>query len=233
VEDWLAREIPVQCAGAWHRLGFRRGRLVPLDHDEIDVERERAMRSLGGATPECFEVLGTWRGETSGALPPSLAQFRTHTTALIAHGDTVAIRRLLDAGLKATQLHGPDGGGLLHHLGLLFVGEGSTVDAGALLPRLLAAGADIDERDPDGRTPLLCALLQEGTPDLVSALLAAGADPRLVLAPDGELSTRDWRRTRAHPESRRLVEEAARALGHLDQAAIDDHAAYRRRFWDR
>ncbi len=66
-----------------------------------------------------------------------------------------------------------------------------------LLPRLLAAGLDLEARDKAQRTPLLSAVHWGGSADLVRALLAAGS--RVDVIDEMELSLsqeiRRYRRT--------------------------------------
>lgn len=59
------------------------------------------------------------------------------------------------------------GRSLLHVLNL--------VDHEPLLPRLLAAGLDLEARDSQDKTPLFVAVADGGSPALVEALLDAGA----------------------------------------------------------
>ncbi len=100
-----------------------------------------------------------------GRLPRELRLQRQRLFLHVQHGDTPAVRQLLDAGIDP---HVRDGNrrGLLHLLSL--------VDHELLLPRLLAAGLDVHARDVDGRTPLHHAVAI-GPSALVRALLAAGA----------------------------------------------------------
>jgi ankyrin repeat protein len=70
---------------------------------------------------------------------------------------------------------------LLHHLHKL--------DHEQLLPRLLAAGLDLEARDHHQRTPLHMAVGDHGSASLVRALLAAGAATDVV--DDAEWTLRD------------------------------------------
>ncbi|MEU8080481.1 ankyrin repeat domain-containing protein [Catellatospora citrea] len=160
--------VRVRCRGQWHQIGNAGGRLVPLDHTPEEVQREQALKALGGKVAGCFAAQQGWTdGRTR--LPRALRDQRRELMQTILHGDTQALLALLDAGLDP---HVRDGRGstLLHLLRCL--------DHEVLLPRLLAAGLPIDARDHRKRTPLHVAVGWVGTPALVLALLEAGADPR-------------------------------------------------------
>ncbi|MCO6010413.1 ankyrin repeat domain-containing protein [Actinoallomurus purpureus] len=156
--------VRVRCRGEWHVVAFRDGALrVP--HDEDEQRRERALGALGGAVTGCFTVLPVVRSGT-GRLPKALRAQRREVFARADHGDAPGVLRFLDAGMDP---HIRSGGRrtLLHTLHLL--------DHEELLPRLLAAGLDVDARDHYGSTPLLTAVGHGGSARLVRALLAAGA----------------------------------------------------------
>lgn len=156
--------VRVRCRGEWHVVAFRDGALQ-VPHGEDEQRRERAMRAFGGAVTGCFALLPVVRSGT-GWLPKALGEQRRELFARAEHGDTPSVLRLLDAGMDP---HLRDGQRrtLLHLLHLL--------DHESLLPRLLAAGLDIDARDHYEFTPLHAAVGGGGSVDLVRALLAAGA----------------------------------------------------------
>ncbi|NAS20632.1 hypothetical protein GT755_02910 [Herbidospora sp. NEAU-GS84] len=156
--------VRVRCGGAWHQVVSGGGRLL-LEHGDDEQRRERAMRALGGAVSGCFAVEQAWTsGE--GRLPRRLRAQRWALFLHAQHGDTPAVLRLLDAGVDPRVRDGRQRG-LLHMLHL--------VDHTVLLPRLLAAGLDVNGLDYQERTPLHHAVASYGSPALVEALRAAGA----------------------------------------------------------
>ncbi|GAA0925460.1 hypothetical protein GCM10009558_106380 [Virgisporangium aurantiacum] len=173
--------VRVRCRGAWHRIGWRDGRVDTVDHPPGEARRERTLRALGGAMSPCFTVTDAWLGgdaasawTRTGRLPRALRTLRRDAVALIEHGDTDAFVALLDRGLDPagvrtrrhrTPLH------LVAHL------DAPGVDVTALVRRLLDAGLDIDADDSFGRTPLGTVLFDGGSAGLVRTLLDAGADP--------------------------------------------------------
>lgn len=80
------------------------------------------------------------------------------------HGQVKAVVELLRRGAK----NGRSARGLSPFDGAAFKGDVAVVDA------FLAAGVDVDEAGPDGRTPLMWAAAFNRT-DVVVRLLAAGA----------------------------------------------------------
>ncbi|GAB3980776.1 hypothetical protein GCM10029978_079740 [Actinoallomurus acanthiterrae] len=156
--------VRVRCRGEWHVVAFRDGALrVP--HGEDEQRRERAMEALGGVVTGCFAVLPVVRSGR-GRLPRALREQRREFFARAEHGDTPGVLRLLDAGIDPRIRDGRRRT-LLHLLPRL--------DHEALLPRLLAAGLDVDDRDDLELTPLHAATGGGGSAGLVRALLAAGA----------------------------------------------------------
>src|SRR5213078_916158 len=141
---------------------------VALSHDEDEARRERVLRSLGGQVPACFTVTGAWRGE-SGRLPRALRQARRHVLAAINHGEVRAFELLLASGIDPVGVRDRRGRGLLHMLAQL--------DRPDLVPRLVAAGVDVNAADAAERSPLLSVLLDGASAAVVRALLDAGADP--------------------------------------------------------
>ncbi|GLX93334.1 ankyrin repeat domain-containing protein [Herbidospora sp. NBRC 101105] len=163
-EPGLPEPVRVRCGGAWHQVVSGGGRLL-LEHGDDEQRRERAMRALGGAVSGCFAVEQAWTsGE--GRLPRRLRAQRWALFLHAQHGDTPAVLRLLDAGVDPRVRDGRQRG-LLHMLHL--------VDHTVLLPRLLAAGLDVNGLDYQERTPLHHAVASYGSPALVEALRAAGA----------------------------------------------------------
>ncbi|MFG2981897.1 ankyrin repeat domain-containing protein [Streptomyces sp. NPDC048258] len=170
-----AGPVRVRCRGEWHEVRSRGG-VLDLPHTAEEQQRERAMRAFGGAVSGCFAVQQTWTtGE--GRLPRALRDQRRELFLRAQHGDTPGVVALLDAGTDP-RIRDARGRGLLHELHLL--------DHDVLLPRLLAAGLDLEARDKHERTPLLSAVHWGGSPDLVRALLAAGA--RIDVIDEMELS---------------------------------------------
>ena len=62
-DGWAATaadlELTVACGPATHRLAWRQGAVVLLDHP--DLAAERALVALGGPEPACLTRLGLWR----------------------------------------------------------------------------------------------------------------------------------------------------------------------------
>lgn len=83
----------------------------------------------------------------------------------------------------------------------LFLGCAHT----AVLRIALEAGGNVNARDDQERTPLICAA-SEGSADAVSTLLEAGADPDAVSA--DRRTARDWAELRGHEDVVALLEEA-------------------------
>ncbi|MFC8228839.1 ankyrin repeat domain-containing protein [Streptomyces sp. NPDC057287] len=160
----LPRPVRVRCRTEWHEVVFRDGALRS-PHTEEERLRESAMRAFGGAVAGCFAVEHSCT-TGKGRLPRALRAQRKELFLHIQHGDTAAVLELLDAGVDL-RLRNARRRGLLHALPL--------VDHEALLPRLLAAGLDLEARDHLGRTPLSVAVSERGPTTLVRALLDAGA----------------------------------------------------------
>ncbi|WP_052713768.1 ankyrin repeat domain-containing protein [Streptomyces katrae] len=159
----------MRCVGEWHEVRSRDG-AIEIPHTAEEQQRERAMRAFGGAVAGCFAVRDAWTtGE--GRLPRALRAERRELLERVQHGDTPGVLALLDAGIDPRVRNGR-GQGLLHLLPFVRHEE--------LLPRLLAAGLDLEREDDAERTPLLCAVQNGGTASLVRALLAAGARTDVV-----------------------------------------------------
>ncbi|WP_051807355.1 ankyrin repeat domain-containing protein [Streptomyces sp. NRRL F-2664] len=156
--------VRVRCHGAWHEVRSRGG-VLDVPHTAEEQQRERAMRAFGGAVSGCFAVQQTWT-TGQGRLPRGLQAQRNELFLRAQHGDTPGVVALLDASVDP-RIRDARRRGLLHTLHLL--------DHEVLLPRLLAAGLDLEARDASDRTPLLSAVHWGGSVDLVKALLAAGA----------------------------------------------------------
>ncbi|WP_217129007.1 ankyrin repeat domain-containing protein [Streptomyces sp. AC558_RSS880] len=157
--------VRVRCRGEWHEVGFRPGGLLRMPHSDEEQQRERALRAFGGAVAGCFAVEQTW-ASGDGRLPKALRAQRQDLFLRAQHGDTHGVLHLLDAGVDP-RVRDASGRSLLHVLHLL--------DHEPLLPRLLAAGLDLEARDQRDRTPLFVAVNDGGSRALVEALLAAGA----------------------------------------------------------
>ncbi|MEU8843768.1 ankyrin repeat domain-containing protein [Streptomyces roseus] len=181
------KPVRVRCRGEWHQVHSRGGVLDLLPHSREEQQRERAMRAFGGAIQGCFAVQQIWTtGE--GRLPRALREERRELFLRVQHGDTPGVVALLDAGTDP-RVRDARGRTLLHELHLL--------DHEVLLPRLLAAGLDLEARTKTGLTPLQVAVHCAGSAELVRAFLAAGS--RIDVVDDAELSlaqvARRYRRT--------------------------------------
>jgi ankyrin repeat protein len=140
---------------------------LAIPHTAEEKRREHVARALGGSLAGCFAAEQAWR-TGRGRLPRGLRDQRRDALLPVEHGDTPAVLRLLDSGLDP-RVRGRHSATLLHLLAQL--------DHRELLPRLLAAGLDVDEPDLRGWTPLHAAVRSGGSEGLVRALLDAGADP--------------------------------------------------------
>ncbi|MFI6121100.1 ankyrin repeat domain-containing protein [Streptomyces sp. NPDC051064] len=158
------RPVRVRCRGEWHEVAFRDGALRS-PHTEEERRRESAMRAFGGAVAGCFAAEHSVTSGT-GRLPKGLREQRQELFQRAQHGDTPGVLEMLAAGVD---LRVKDGRrrSLLHVLPLL--------DHETLLPRLLAAGLDLEAHDHIERTPLAVAVSERGSTALVRALLDAGA----------------------------------------------------------
>jgi hypothetical protein len=155
--------VRVRCRGEWHEVQVRDGGLG-TPHGPEEQRREQALRAFGGPTAGCFAVRETW-ATGRGRLPRGLREQRRELFLRAQHGDVAGVTALLDAGFDP-RVRGPRRRTLLHALNLL---------GPELLPRLLAAGLDLEARDSLDRTPLHVAVGERGSRELVEALLAAGA----------------------------------------------------------
>ncbi|MEV6327749.1 ankyrin repeat domain-containing protein [Streptomyces sp. NPDC051909] len=159
-----AEPVRVRCGGVWHEVVSRDG-VLDVPHTREEQQREQALRAFGGTISGCFATQLAWTtGE--GRLPRALQAQRRELFEYVQHGDIPAVMALLDAGWDP-HVRDRRGRGLLHLLHLL--------DHRELLPRLLAAGLDLNARDRAGVTPLQVAVAQQGSPALVRDLLDAGA----------------------------------------------------------
>ncbi|GIE34569.1 hypothetical protein Ait01nite_076140 [Actinoplanes italicus] len=172
VPTWFGDEerIRVRCGNGWHRISVRNGRLALPEHTEAERGRERTLRALGGVSGGCFNAELAWNGGGDTPPPKRLRAYRRDLWLRMRHGGTRTVLALLDAGMDP---HIRDGRGrtLLHRM--------HGFDHVRLLPRLLAEGLDVNTRDRVESTPLFEAVMYRWPPDLVIALVEAGADPRL------------------------------------------------------
>jgi hypothetical protein len=178
--------VRVRCRGEWHEVVFRDGKL-DSPHSPQERQRENALRAFGGAVTGCFAVEHSCVSGT-GRLPRALRTQRRDLFLRAQHGDTPGVLELLDAGVDP-RVRDAGRRSLLHVLHLL--------DHEPLLPRLLAAGLDLEALDHRDRTPLCVAVGDGGSAALVTALVEAGA--RIDVVDQMELSLdqliRRYRRT--------------------------------------
>ncbi len=170
--------VRVRCGAEWHWIAVRGGRFALLHpHTDAERRRERALHAFGGSVNGCFKAEMAWH-EGVGAVPRRLRTHRRELWRLMRHGGARVVLALLDAGMDP---HIRDGQGrtLLHLL--------HQFEHAELLPRLLAAGVDVNARSRRGHTPMCEALVHAAPAGLLMALNDAGAHPPLSL-PD----PRDW-----------------------------------------
>ncbi|WP_067832386.1 ankyrin repeat domain-containing protein [Actinomadura kijaniata] len=170
--------VRIRCRGERHEARWRGGRL-DVPHPAGEHERERALRALGGTMTGCFAVTEAWTSGRGG-LPPALEALREEIFLRMEHGDTPGVLRLLEEGVDPRVRDG-DGRTLLH---LVYL-----ADHEVLLPRLLAAGLDLEAEDGYGGTPLYRAVLHRASAGCVRALVDAGA--RIDVVNEGGWSLRD------------------------------------------
>ncbi|MGW2476013.1 ankyrin repeat domain-containing protein [Streptomyces sp. NPDC001665] len=186
--------VRVRCRGDWHEVGFRDGTLTS-PHTAQERQRESALRAFGGAVTGCFAVEHACLTGT-GRLPRALGAQRRDLFLRAQHGDTAGVVALLDAGVDP-RIRDSGKHTLLHLLPLL--------DHTVLLPRLLAAGLDLEARDHRERTPLSVAVSGRGPAQLVRDLLDAGA--RIDVSDQTELSLEQMIRKYRRTDLRFLAEQ--------------------------
>ncbi|MFI0965763.1 ankyrin repeat domain-containing protein [Streptomyces sp. NPDC021080] len=201
--------VRVRCRGEWHEVSFRPGDLLSMPHSDEEQQRERALRAFGGAVAGCFAVQQTWTSG-SGRLPKALRAQRNDLFLRAQHGDTPGVLELLDAGVDP-RVRDANGRTLLHALNLL--------DHETLLPRLLAAGLDLEATDQRDRTPLYVAANDLGSKALVEALVAAGA--RLDAVDESDLSLAQIVRRYKRPD-----------LAFLQKRVEEEHPDVGADWWD-
>ncbi|MUN36551.1 ankyrin repeat domain-containing protein [Actinomadura litoris] len=154
----------VRCGGEWHEV-MPGGLGLLMPHTAEERRSEAAPPAPGGRVQGCFAVQRMWR-RGGGWLPRSLREYRREVFLCVQHGDTEAVLRLLDEGLDPFVRDGRRRT-LLHQIHLM--------DHEALLPRLLGAGLGLEDVDHEKRTPLHVAVGESGSPEVVRALVEAGA----------------------------------------------------------
>jgi hypothetical protein len=165
--------VPVRCSRVWHEVTWQPAGIRSRFHTDDEIRREDTFAALGGPVSGCAAAIRAWTGR-GGRLPSALRLVRTQLNAAVAHCDIDEVERLLAAGVDPIGVRDRAGRTLLHRVGRLGRAD--------LVPRLVAAGLDVDGRDPAGSTALLTALFDGAPEPVVHALLDAGADAGAVNA---------------------------------------------------
>ncbi|MFC0109646.1 ankyrin repeat domain-containing protein [Kibdelosporangium aridum] len=168
--------IRVRCQGVWHLIAPRDG-IISGPHTEQEHRREQALQALGGTASGCFRVRTAWA--EGGKLPKHLRLLRKEIFGRARHGDTAGVIELLDAGVDI-RVRDASKRTLLHHIHLM--------DHRLLLQRLLDAGLDLEAVDHHGRTPLYVAVFEDGSAEVIKALLDAGARVDIAISDKAELA---------------------------------------------
>ncbi|HWS39325.1 MAG TPA: hypothetical protein VN408_42105 [Actinoplanes sp.] len=158
----------VRCRGVWHWVGVSAGRIELPEHSDEERQREHSLAAFGGEMGGCFQAEKAWNGG-GGRLPRRIRQHRRDLIVRLELGGARALEQMLDAGLNPDLRDGA-GRTLIHML--------RTLGDPGLLPRLLAAGLDIETRCRQGFTPLFEAVDQRWPSRYIIALVDAGADLR-------------------------------------------------------
>lgn len=193
----------VRCRGVWHWVGVSAGRVELFEHSADERQREHSLAALGGPMSGCFQAEKAWNGG-GGRLPKLIRQHRRDLIVRIEHGGARLVERMLDAGLNPDLRDGA-GRTLIHML--------RTLGDPGLLPRLLAAGIDLEARCRQGFTPLFEAVDQRWPARYVIPLVDAGADLRTYFRTSQ--ATRqylDQIENRADSERRRVIAHIRRNL---------------------
>jgi hypothetical protein len=162
---WCWDPVRVRCGANWHEVQVEGGRFVAHAHSDAEIERELTLSGLTGPIVRCAEVVQAWRSG-DGRLPKVLRWQRQDFFEAASHGHADAVLAALDAGFDPAAANS-DGSTLLHLLPWIGLD---------LLPRLLSAGLSVNFPDKSGRTPLHWAYADD-VPEVIQALLDAGADP--------------------------------------------------------
>jgi hypothetical protein len=173
-------DMRVRCGEVWHRIGWRGGRLVAVEHPPDDLRRERTIGALGAQVRGCAKVV-SWADSTDHRRPirPLRRLFR-HALLAARHGDGDELARLLDLGIDVTTIHDRNGATLLHHLAKVDGGTNghpATAVALLLLDRLLAAGLDANALVLGHGTPLVYMRKDGASAALLQAMLSASTRP--------------------------------------------------------
>ena len=89
-----AAEAVIDCTGERHRVVWRRGKLILVDHD---LAAEDAMMALGGEMPACVKALRLWRNLHTWAMGTEIftqLQSRLGDDALLGPGELAAAHQL-------------------------------------------------------------------------------------------------------------------------------------------
>lgn len=188
-------EAQIECQGSTHRLLWRAGELLSLDHD---ADSERALVALGGEECECLQAVRGWTARHEMGELLTLTYYRGISSETY-HGSEVGDQLRLSAERNLEML-----GRLLQHLaqaGLSSPASGKRsvemkldLDRSRCLRSLTLAGEEVLRRALGDFIDMQTARWSENGPPKDSSMMSLSDFMSNNLTPALEDSIRSWRR---------------------------------------